>query len=116
MGARVRTLSRFCILILFTVCCQTLMACPTCKDGVDANDPTHSGMAAGYYWSILFMMSMPFIILGVLGTCMYWSIQSAQAKLAAERAIQLQNERSGLPAEDVPLAPAEETAVTSPTC
>ena len=32
-------------------------ACPTCKDGVAAQG---SGLAEGFYWSILFMLGMPF--------------------------------------------------------
>ena len=32
-------------------------ACPTCKDGVAAQG---TGLAEGFYWSILFMLGMPF--------------------------------------------------------
>ena len=35
-------------------------ACPTCKEGLAQNDPHGQSIAAGYYYSILFMMSMPF--------------------------------------------------------
>ena len=34
-------------------------ACPTCKEGL-ANG--HDGVSLGYYWSILFMIAMPFLI------------------------------------------------------
>src|SRR5205814_7626074 len=36
------------------------IACPTCKDGMAANDPEHEHMVKGYFYSILFMMGMPY--------------------------------------------------------
>lgn len=53
-------------------------ACPTCKDGLAQNDPHGQAIAAGYYYSILFMMSMPFAILGTFGGLAYLSIRRAQ--------------------------------------
>lgn len=53
--------------------------CPTCKDGIAASDPQAQSMAAGYYYSILFMMSMPFIILATFGTFAYRSVVKARA-------------------------------------
>ncbi len=55
-------------------------ACPTCKEGVALNDPHYQSMAAGYYYSILFMMSMPLIILTTFGTFAYRSVKRAQAE------------------------------------
>ncbi len=55
-------------------------ACPTCKDGVAQNDPHHQAMAAGYYYSILFMMSMPFIILTTFGSFAYRAVKKAEAQ------------------------------------
>jgi hypothetical protein len=55
-------------------------ACPTCKDGLAQNDPHGQSMAAGYYYSILFMMSMPFIILTTFGSFAYRSVKKAQAE------------------------------------
>ncbi len=55
-------------------------ACPTCKEGVAQNDPQYQSMAAGYYYSILFMMSMPFIILTTFGSFAYRSVKRAQAE------------------------------------
>ena len=62
-------------------------ACPTCKDGIAQNDPQMQSMAAGYYYSILFMMSMPFIILTTFGSFAYRSVKKAQAErdAAAQR-------------------------------
>jgi hypothetical protein len=52
-------------------------ACPTCKEGVAQNDPHGQSIAAGYYYSILFMMAMPFTILGTFGGLAYLSIRRA---------------------------------------
>jgi hypothetical protein len=55
-------------------------ACPTCKDGLAGSQS--AGMAEGYFWSILFMMSMPFLILGGLGTYFYLQVRAARASAA----------------------------------
>lgn len=60
-------------------------ACPTCKEDL-ANNPQGRGLAAGFYYSILFMMSMPFLILGTLGTVAYRSVKRAQAERASASA------------------------------
>ena len=51
--------------------------CPTCKDGM-AHDPSVAAMARGYFWSILFMISMPFLIFATLGGYFYWEIRKAR--------------------------------------
>ncbi|HEX2476020.1 MAG TPA: hypothetical protein VHK01_14815, partial [Lacipirellulaceae bacterium] len=53
-------------------------ACPNCKEGLAQNDPQGQSIAAGYYYSILFMMGMPFAILGTFGGLAYLSIRRAQ--------------------------------------
>jgi heme/copper-type cytochrome/quinol oxidase subunit 2 len=53
-------------------------ACPTCKDGLAQTDPQGQAMAAGYFYSILFMMAMPFAILGTFGSLAYLSIRRAR--------------------------------------
>jgi hypothetical protein len=53
-------------------------ACPTCREGL-ADNPAGQSLARGFYYSILFMMSMPFLILGTLGTVAYRSVQRAKA-------------------------------------
>jgi uncharacterized membrane protein len=62
-------------------------ACPTCKDGLAQNDPHGQSIAAGYYYSIIFMMSMPYIVLCTFGSVAYLSIRRArQAKETGETA------------------------------
>lgn len=67
------------------VLCVTsdVLACPTCKDALAENDPTSQAQAAGYFYSILFMMAMPFLILGTFGSAAYFSIKRAKEQQAA---------------------------------
>jgi hypothetical protein len=53
-------------------------ACPNCKEGLAQNDPQGQSIAAGYYYSILFMMAMPFTVLGTFGGLAYLSIRRAR--------------------------------------
>jgi hypothetical protein len=71
-------------LALVAVMVTVAAACPTCKDGLDQNDPQHQAVAAGFYYSILFMLSMPYVILGSLGYLAYVSIRRAKAQQAPE--------------------------------
>jgi hypothetical protein len=59
---------------------EAAWACPNCKEGLAQNDPHGQSIAAGYYYSILFMLSMPFIIITTFGTCAYRSVKKAQAQ------------------------------------
>lgn len=60
---------------------QVALGCPTCGNAIE-----HSGgnLATGFYWSILFMMSMPFVILGGLSLLCWLEIR--KARRAAETA------------------------------
>jgi p-aminobenzoyl-glutamate transporter AbgT len=57
-----------------------LMACPTCKNGMSGGDPVSVARASGYFYSILFMMSMPFLIVGTFGGAAYLSIKRARER------------------------------------
>lgn len=80
----------YCTLALLLVCCfvDIAAACPTCKEQI-AGDPAAYNIARGYAWSIVFMLSMPFLILGGLGSYFYWEVRRAYAKQAMEEAIHL---------------------------
>jgi hypothetical protein len=58
-------------------------ACPTCKEGLAQNDPHGQSVAAGYYYSILFMMATPYVVLTTLGACAYRAVKKAQSQSAA---------------------------------
>ena len=52
-------------------------ACPTCKEGLASGDGAN--LVRGYFWSIVFMMSMPFLVFGGMATYFYLLIRRAQA-------------------------------------
>jgi hypothetical protein len=62
---------------------EAALACPTCKDQL-AHDAEAANLARGFYYSILFMLSMPPLIFGSLAAFFYWEIRKAQRRQAAE--------------------------------
>lgn len=68
--------------LLVLLLADVALACPTCKDNL-ASDPAAANLVRGYFWSILFMMSMPFLILGSLSGYFYWEVRKARAAQAA---------------------------------
>lgn len=55
-----------------------LAACPACKT---LEDP----IGKGFNWSILFMMSMPFVVFTLIGGTVFWCYRRAQrGQIAAE--------------------------------
>ena len=63
-----------CVLMLNSVAA----ACPNCKDAMEKQDPTHGGMVKGYFYSILFMMSTPYLVLGSFCAVMYYRVRRAR--------------------------------------
>lgn len=72
-------------LLLVALFAGVATACPTCREGL-AENPQGQSLAAGFYYSILFMMAMPFTILGTFGGLAYLSIRRAKARQATEAA------------------------------
>lgn len=71
------------LLLVLACFADTASACPTCKDGM-AGDPAYSNMVIGYFWSIIFMMSMPFLVLSGVAGYFYYEVRCARARQAAE--------------------------------
>ena len=70
------------VLALVLLIASVAAACPTCKEGLAQNDPQGQALAAGYYYSILFMMTTPYLVLATFCTCAYYSIRRARRRLA----------------------------------
>ena len=81
----------------------TALACPTCKDSL-GGDPAASGMVQGYFWSIVFMMSMPFLILGGISAYFYYEICRARQLRA----------QADAPAAETPATVTQQPATTEP--
>jgi hypothetical protein len=61
--------------------CDAALGCPTCKDQL-AHDPNGANLARGYYYSILFMLSMPPLIFSSLCLYFWYEVRKARAKKA----------------------------------
>lgn len=77
------------VVALVLLIASVAAACPTCKEGLAQNDPQGQSIAAGYYYSILFMMSMPFAILGTFGSLAYLSIRRARKNAEGKDGLQV---------------------------
>jgi heme/copper-type cytochrome/quinol oxidase subunit 2 len=75
----------FCLtLVSFLLLEAAAMACPNCKESLAQNDPAHATLVRGYFWSIVFMMSMPFLILSGLSALFWWEVRKAKLQKARE--------------------------------
>jgi len=57
-------------------------ACPGCKEALASGDGQGGDLVSGFFWSILFMLSMPFLIFGTFCTSMYIAVRRARAAQA----------------------------------
>ena len=81
-----RSLPIALVVALLLVIADSALACPTCKENL-AGDPEAANIVRGYFFSILFMLSMPPLILSGLSLYFYYEVRKAralQAKAAAE--------------------------------
>ena len=72
--------------IVSLIVVQPALACPTCKEAISENGQSQEGLVRGYFWSIIFMMSMPFLIFGGLGYYFGWQVRKARAAQLLETA------------------------------
>jgi len=75
-------------LAICLVLAGVVSACPTCREGLAENDPQGQSIAAGFYYSILFMMSVPYALLATLGCLAYRAVKRAQAQQALEAGLE----------------------------
>ncbi len=59
-------------------------ACPSCQQAL-GSDPGQGDLASGIYYSILFMMSMPFAIVGTFATLAYRAVKREQRRVESLR-------------------------------
>jgi hypothetical protein len=80
----------FVALVVLLCVAAEASACPTCKEDL-ANDPQGRGLATGFYYSILLMMTMPFAIIGMLGAVAYRSVKRGQVERDAATGLEMPN-------------------------
>lgn len=71
------------VVVLLLAMESLAVACPTCKDTIEANDPARANLVRGYFYSILFMLSMPFLIFTSL--CGYFYYEVCKARRLKQR-------------------------------
>ena len=82
-------MNRRTVRMLGTCLCLTLVlgvasvasACPSCQTAL-GSDGSQGDLARGIYYSILFMMAMPFAIVGTFGGLAYRAIKREQRRQA----------------------------------
>ena len=78
LNHRQTTIAIFCLAVaLLLIAADVASACPTCKENLAHNG---QNLARGFYYSILFMVSMPFLIFGGLCSYFYWEVCRARRR------------------------------------
>lgn len=86
--------------VLGVLVCLTLLvgtaavasACPSCQAAL-GNDSSQGDLARGIYYSILFMMAMPFAIVGTFGGLAYRAVKREQRRQAELKDQESRSER-----------------------
>lgn len=70
-------------LFVVALCAADALGCPNCKDSLSQNDPGATGLVQGYFWSILFLLAMPFTILAGMSAYFYLLVRRARTTAPA---------------------------------
>ncbi|HWB11018.1 MAG TPA: hypothetical protein VG826_17450 [Pirellulales bacterium] len=74
--------------VVFAAMMSDASACPMCKAALASHDRSHGDWVGGFFWSILFMLSMPFVLLGSFSTYMYLLVRRARRETAQREGLQ----------------------------
>lgn len=70
---RARSLAAALLMVCVASLAAPARACPGCSRAIAEGDAVGGNASQGYAWSILLMMSAPFLITGTAGALMYRS-------------------------------------------
>jgi hypothetical protein len=70
--------------ILLLGAADVAWACPSCKEAL-ASSSGGGDLVSGYFWSILFMLSMPFLLLGSFSLYFYLLVRKARLARAGAK-------------------------------
>jgi heme/copper-type cytochrome/quinol oxidase subunit 2 len=78
------------VLVAFLVVAHATVvhACPGCKQALETAEGEQANMVNGYFWSILFMLSMPFTIFGLFAGSMYLAVRKARREQTRKSEVQ----------------------------
>ena len=85
-----RLFRAFAVLAFVLAVGTVAVACPTCKTGLE-DGAAGGDLISGYFWSIMFMMGMPFAIVGVFSGYMYREVRKARRENQADETTDTQN-------------------------
>jgi len=71
-----RTAALLAVVLILSWFAPLASACPTCREAL--LDGHGGDLLSGYFWSIIFMMTMPFLLLGSFALYCYWLIRIAR--------------------------------------
>jgi hypothetical protein len=74
---RLRPIAIACLLGAAFVAADAF-GCPTCKDGIAANDTEGANLARGYFYSILLMLAMPLTLVSSFGAYVWREMRRQQ--------------------------------------
>lgn len=66
------------VMLVIVLMSQSALACPSCKAALESNSDDQQRLVNGFFWSIMFMLSMPLLILSGLGTYFYLLVRKAR--------------------------------------
>ena len=72
------------ILLALSAMASVASACPSCQAAL-SSDTNAGDLPRGIYYSILFMMSMPFAIVGTFGAFAYRAVKREQRRVAESK-------------------------------
>jgi hypothetical protein len=81
------------LLMALLLATPAAQACPMCKAALAGSD-SGGDLVQGFFWSILFLLSMPFVLLGSFSAYMYLLVRRARKEALAQAAAE-----SAVPAE-----------------
>lgn len=67
---------------LLVTLASVAQACPSCKAALASSDGQEGDWVSGFFWSILFMLSMPFTILAAFGISIYRATRKTRSAVA----------------------------------
>lgn len=76
----------FLLVLLLALACGAARACPNCKNSIpEAGEQAALRMREGYFWSYLFMTSMPFVAVGGIVALAYFARRNRALEQARQK-------------------------------
>jgi heme/copper-type cytochrome/quinol oxidase subunit 2 len=92
-------LRRYLIAVMLAAACfaqvGVVEACPGCAEAQAGQGPGRAGIVQGYQLSIVFMMAMPFLIVGSFGGYVYYSVRKAREEQQSPPGDRFSNDADG---------------------